>query len=136
MNVNPIAPIEPEHREPCNPTPCGYNAICKERDGAGSCTCLADYYGDPYTGCRPECVQNSDCDRSKACMKNKCINPCPGVCGINAECLVQNHSPTCLCIIGYDGDPISGCTLKELGKIFTFVFGSLGLFFLYPSILL
>lgn len=70
---------------PCSPSPCGANAVCKERNGVGSCLCLAEYFGDPYTGCRPECVQNSECDRTKACINNRCKDPCPGVCGINAS---------------------------------------------------
>lgn len=114
------APPEPEVREPCNPSPCGANAECRERNGAGSCTCLPEYFGDPYTGCRPECVQNSDCDRSKACVNNKCKDPCPGVCGINAECRVQNHAPICLCLIGYEGDPTRSCQLTEIGKKYFF----------------
>ena len=99
---------------PCNPSPCGANAVCKERNGAGSCTCMPEYFGDPYTGCRPECVQNTDCEKSKACMNNKCRDPCPGVCGLNAECVVQNHSPVCFCLEGYTGDPASTCTLAEI----------------------
>ena len=94
---------------PCNPSPCGANAVCKERNGAGSCVCLPEYFGDPYTGCRPECVINSDCDRSKACVNNKCKDPCPGTCGINAECHVVNHAPSCSCLPGYIGDPNSAC---------------------------
>jgi hypothetical protein len=111
------APIEPEIRQPCNPTPCGANAECRELNGAGSCTCLPEYHGDPYTGCRPECVQNSDCDRTKACVNNKCKDPCPGVCGINAECRVQNHGPICLCLIGYEGDPTRVCTQTAIGEL-------------------
>lgn len=94
---------------PCNPSPCGANAICKERNGAGSCICLPEYFGDPYTGCRPECVTNSDCDRSKACVNNKCRDPCPGTCGLNAECSVINHTPSCTCLPGYTGNPITAC---------------------------
>lgn len=104
---------EPEQVNPCNPSPCGANAVCKERNGAGSCLCLPDYFGDPYTGCRPECVQNSDCDKFRACVNNKCKDPCPGVCGLNAECRVQNHSPICLCIEGYTGDPSRECSVAE-----------------------
>jgi hypothetical protein len=83
--------------------------VCKERNGAGSCVCLPQYFGDPYTGCRPECVINSDCDRSKACLNNKCYDPCPGTCGLDAECRVVNHAPSCACIVGYTGDPLSAC---------------------------
>lgn len=105
-----------EPRNPCNPSPCGANAICKERNGAGSCACLPEYFGDPYTGCRPECVTNSDCDKSRACLNNKCKDPCPGTCGINAMCQVINHSPSCSCLPGYSGDPLSTCLLEQPGK--------------------
>lgn len=101
--------IRDEIRRPCDPSPCGANAVCKERDGAGSCTCLPDYFGDPYSGCRPECSVNNDCARDKACLNNKCRDPCPGVCGFNAECHVVNHSPACSCIAGHVGDPLQGC---------------------------
>lgn len=98
-----------QHETPCNPSPCGANALCKERNGAGSCACLPEYYGDPYNYCKPECIVNTDCDRSKACFNQKCKDPCPGVCGNNAECHVVNHSPSCTCFPGYTGNPITGC---------------------------
>lgn len=100
-------------RNPCNPSPCGANAVCKERNGAGSCSCLPEYFGDPYTGCRPECVTNSDCDKARACLNNKCKDPCPGTCGINAVCRVINHAPSCSCLPGYSGNPLSSCQLEE-----------------------
>lgn len=111
-----LAPVTEEPRNPCNPSPCGANAICKERNGVGSCACVPDYFGDPYTGCRPECVTNSDCDRSRACVNNKCVDPCPGTCGLNAECRVINHSPSCTCIIGYTGDPTRVCNIIQASK--------------------
>lgn len=98
--------------EPCNPSPCGANAICNERNGATSCTCIKGYFGDPYTSCRPECVINNDCDRSRACLNNKCIDPCPGTCGPNADCRVVNHSPSCSCLPGFSGDPLRSCQLR------------------------
>lgn len=98
-----------EVRNPCVPSPCGANAVCKERNGAGSCLCLPEYFGDPYIECRPECVLNSDCSMTKACVNNKCKNPCPGVCGVNAQCQVVNHSPSCTCLPGYIGNPLSSC---------------------------
>lgn len=115
-----IAPIVlvveyvPEVRNPCFPSPCGANAVCKERNNAGSCTCLPEYYGDPYSECRPECVMNNDCSKSKACVNNKCRDPCPGVCGRNAECYVVNHSPFCSCLSGYTGNPSIAC--QEIPK--------------------
>jgi hypothetical protein len=92
--------------DPCNPSPCGSNAQCND----GVCTCLAEYQGDPYRGCRPECVLNSDCTRDKACVRNKCVDPCPGTCGQNAECAVVNHIPTCSCIQGYTGNAFLSCS--------------------------
>lgn len=73
----PPAQEEPKvniiHIDPCNPSPCGSNAVCTARNGAGSCKCIDLHFGDPYTGCRPECVVNADCPQNKACTRNKCV---------------------------------------------------------------
>lgn len=115
-----IARPTAEHLSPCTPSPCGSNAICKEQNGAGSCSCLPEYIGNPYEGCRPECILNSDCPPNKACIKNKCKDPCPGTCGSNAECTVISHLPSCTCIIGYTGDPFRYCSLiPQQSKIIT-----------------
>lgn len=98
---------------PCNPSPCGSNTICKEQHGAGSCQCLPDYVGNPYEGCRPECILNSDCPSNKACVHNKCKDPCPGTCGQNADCQVVNHLPVCNCFTGYTGDPYRFCNIAQ-----------------------
>jgi len=95
----------PVETDPCNPSPCGANAQCNN----GICTCIAEYQGDPYVGCRPECVLNNDCPRDKACIRQKCVDPCPGTCGQNAECSVINHIPTCTCLRGYQGNAFIGC---------------------------
>lgn len=105
---------EPIH--PCNPSPCGSNALCKERNGAGSCICVEGYFGDPYAGCRPECVTSNECAHDKACLNMKCRDPCPGTCGVNAECSVINHNPQCFCIAGYVGDPLTICRKIEPSK--------------------
>lgn len=97
---------------PCDPSPCGANAVCREQNGAGSCSCIEDHFGDPYMGCRPECIMNSDCPSSKACLRNKCVSPCPGTCATNAECKVLNHIPQCYCIPGYTGDPFTYCSIQ------------------------
>lgn len=104
------APIE-DHISPCQPSPCGSNAVCREQNGAGSCTCLPEYFGNPYEGCRPECVVNSDCASNRACQRNKCVDPCPGSCGQNAQCQVVNHQPACTCYPGYTGDPFRYCNI-------------------------
>lgn len=104
--------------DPCNPSPCGANTICKEQNGAGSCKCLQDYFGDPYVGCRPECLMNSDCPSNRACLAKKCRDPCPGSCGINAQCHVINHNPVCTCVSGFVGDALTHCRVEvDLGII-------------------
>lgn len=102
---------------PCDPSPCGANAECIQKNGAGSCRCIADYQGNPYEGCRPECILSSDCAADKACIGNKCKDPCPGVCGQNAQCLPLNHVPTCICLDGYQGDPFVLCSRRQADPI-------------------
>lgn len=114
INIVILIAIEPQLENPCARSPCGVNAVCKERHGTGSCTCLPEYYGDPYIECRPECVLNSDCPKDRACINNKCTDPCPGVCGMNAECRVNNHAPSCACRLGYEGNPFSSCYISKI----------------------
>lgn len=108
----------PKISNPCQPSPCGPNAICREQNGAGACTCLTDYTGNPYEGCRPECVVNTDCSSNLACIRQKCKDPCPGTCGRNAECQVINHIPVCTCYSGYTGDAFSYCNIVMNGNYF------------------
>lgn len=89
----------------CNPSPCAANAECNN----GVCSCLPGLQGDPYTACRPECVLNSDCSRDKACLRSKCVDPCPGACVSSAICTVSNHIPTCTCPSGMGGNAMIQC---------------------------
>lgn len=100
-----------ENINPCSPSPCGANAQCRVQNNAGACLCLPEYIGNPYEGCRPECTLNSDCPSNKACINNKCKDPCPGTCAQNAYCQVINHLPTCTCNPGYTGDPFRYCNV-------------------------
>lgn len=100
----------PTTETPCAKNPCGVNAVCKELNTAGSCSCIPNYYGDPYIACRPECMTNSECSMNKACINTKCQDPCPGICGNNALCNVVNHSPACSCVQGFRGNPYDSCT--------------------------
>jgi hypothetical protein len=95
----------PVPQDPCNPSPCGANAQCRD----GVCTCLPEYRGDPYSACRPECVQNPDCPLDKVCLRNKCYDPCTGVCAQNAKCTVINHTPMCSCPDGMSGNAFAVC---------------------------
>jgi len=40
------------------------------------------------------------------------LQPCPGLCGVNAQCRVINHIATCTCNEGYEGDPFTSCRLR------------------------
>ena len=102
--------------DPCRTSPCGLNAICTNQNGIPNCRCLPDYFGDPYLACTRECNVHSDCSINKACKDYHCIDPCPGLCGVNAQCRVINHIPTCTCEEGYVGDPFSSCRLRPISK--------------------
>lgn len=93
---------------PCVPSPCGPNAECKVVGSKEACSCLPDYTGSP-PNCRPECVLSTECAQNQACIRQKCTDPCPGSCGLNAKCTVVNHTPSCSCEEGYTGDPFTGC---------------------------
>ncbi len=99
-----------EVAQPCNPSPCGINALCNDISGAASCTCIRDYTGNPYIECKPECVVNAECPRHLACVNQHCVDPCPGVCGVYATCSVQNHFPVCRCDPGYEGNAFVACS--------------------------
>lgn len=96
---------------PCVPTPCGANANCKITNQQASCSCIAGYNGSP-PNCRPECVINAECPLNLACINEKCVDPCPGSCGISSLCSVVSHIPICACPTGYVGDPFKECVAK------------------------
>lgn len=93
---------------PCEPSPCGPNAQCRESQGQAVCSCLPEFVGTP-PACRPECVISAECPSDKACINQKCADPCPGACGLNAQCHVRNHSPLCSCQPGFTGDAFIRC---------------------------
>lgn len=103
--------IPPESaRDACYPSPCSVNTICRSQGSIPICECIPGYFGNPNgAGCHPECVISSDCSRSKACVNNKCIDPCPDVCGFGAICKTVNHSPICSCPSQTAGDPFVEC---------------------------
>lgn len=99
--------------DPCYPSPCGLYSNCRNNNGVPSCSCLPSYIGTP-PNCHPECSINAECASNKACIREKCLDPCPGSCGIAAQCYVINHTPICTCIDGYTGNPFTSCHLKPL----------------------
>lgn len=66
--------------------------------------------------CRPECVLSSECSSDKACINNKCRDPCPGLCGWKANCAVVRQIPTCNCPEDHTGDPFVACRLIQSEK--------------------
>lgn len=112
-------PIQPQN--PCIPTPCGPNAECKVINESPACSCLPTYLGTS-PNCRPECTINPECPANRACINQRCVDPCEGSCGTNTQCTVINHTPSCRCNDQYTGDPFRGCT-PVLGKYhFSFCF--------------
>lgn len=94
--------------DPCNPSPCGPNSVCRVNNGVAVCSCQPSYVGSP-PACRPECVVSAECPLTQACLASKCRDPCPGTCGQNARCQVVNHNPICSCSPGNTGDPFRQC---------------------------
>jgi len=95
--------------DPCQPSPCGPNSQCRAVNDQAVCSCLAGYIGAPPQ-CRPECVVSSECPLDRACINQKCADPCPNTCGIRAQCTVRNHNPICACPSGLTGDPFLQCS--------------------------
>lgn len=107
---NPKPIEEPiKNADPCIPNPCGANAQCNN----GICTCLPEYRGDAYRGCRPECIMNTDCPTDRACIRNKCLDPCPNTCATSAICQVINHIPMCSCPTGLTGNAFISCRIID-----------------------
>lgn len=105
-------------RDPCVPSPCGPNSVCRNLNGIPSCSCQPNYEGSP-PNCRPECTINEDCSSNLACINQKCKDPCPGSCGINANCQVIQHLAICTCIEGFTGNAFTQCTpTPEIGTLF------------------
>lgn len=93
---------------PCLPSPCGPHSHCREVNYHAVCSCVTNYFGAP-PNCKPECVVSSECSADKACANQRCIDPCPGTCGLNARCQVVNHNAICSCDSGFIGDPFVRC---------------------------
>lgn len=105
-------------RDPCIPSPCGAFSECRDIGGVPSCSCLPTYRGSP-PNCKPECTINAECPANMVCIRQRCSDPCPGLCGIMAECSIVNHVPICSCLPDYTGDPFVQCSIN-LCKILYF----------------
>lgn len=97
---------------PCEPSPCGPNSRCLVSESRYAvCSCLPGYRGSPPV-CQPECTASYECPQNRACVNLKCIDPCPGTCGIGARCEVISHNPICSCPNG-KGNPFVSCVFEE-----------------------
>ena len=57
-----------------------------------------------------ECLVDNDCPIDKSCISKECKNPCLNtVCGSNALCKVEYHTPICYCPRGLQGNPQVSC---------------------------
>lgn len=81
-----------------------------------ACSCLANYIGRA-PNCRPECTISAECPGNLACQNERCVDPCPGSCGANADCNVIKHRSVCSCRGGYTGDPFAGCIVIQSKKV-------------------
>lgn len=93
-----------------SPCKCGQSAECRVVNHQAKCTCPKTWVGNPYVSCRPECTTHSECPSDKpACLYQKCMNPCDGVCGINADCNLRGITPVCSCPKHMTGNPFVSC---------------------------
>lgn len=117
-DVQPSIYHEPTKNPCAPPTSCGPHSECRVINEQAVCSCLRNMIGSP-PHCRPECSLNSDCEPNKACINNKCKDPCSpsDFCGINAICRVINHLAICECPDRYSGDPFVTCSLPRQSKI-------------------
>lgn len=108
---NPQAPVVNQITKlPSECDFCGVNALCR----GNTCICKEGLRGNPYIECRPECVTNTECPENKACIVNKCQNPCLGeICGINAVCTVRNHFAVCTCPDQLAGNALVQCDIPK-----------------------
>lgn len=113
--------MDKEVGNPCVPSPCGPNSQCRVIGSQAACSCMPNYMGRA-PNCRPECTSNAECTSNLACKNERCIDPCPGSCGSNANCKVVLHNPVCTCIIGYVGDPFTQCSLLPPPRKTIFLF--------------
>lgn len=99
---------------PCAPSPCDPYASCNVYGGQiAMCDPCSSTEQQWNPQCHPQCLYNSDCPFNLACVGQKCIDPCPGSCGIQAECTVVYHNPICSCQSGLIGNPYEHCTTPK-----------------------
>ncbi|XP_047739045.1 uncharacterized protein LOC108675679 isoform X3 [Hyalella azteca] len=57
------------------------------------------------------CENNDDCTLDFSCINSLCYDVCSlGVCGVDANCVVDMHRPVCTCPPGMTGHPLHSCS--------------------------
>lgn len=108
----PNPPIRNVTANPCDPSPCRIGSVCHAYGSdVAVCDICSNEKGYNNPACRPECLTNSDCEFSKACLNQRCSDPCIGTCGQNAICTVINHNAICSCPHGLYGNPFDHCSV-------------------------
>ena len=105
---------------------CAPTAICSVINHVEACKCPSGFIGDPFVLCSPEkdpipelqdveCEVDSDCPSGRACLDNKCRNPCYSLspCDDTAVCSVVDTVPfrtmICSCREGWIPDSDRSC---------------------------
>ena len=110
-------PVDKNFTRPCAPSPCDPGIQCNVYGGqVAMCDPCSGPSGIYNLICRPECLAHSDCPFNFACLGRKCRDPCPGSCGVNANCMVINHNPVCSCPTGLVGNPFEHCSVPPPSK--------------------
>lgn len=99
------------------PSPCGPQTSCVPLYGQVATCDPCQSQGGSRPGCRPECLSDFDCRFDQACLGYRCTDPCSGSCGVNAQCVVLQHSPVCFCPAGLTGNPFEHCSAPVAGII-------------------
>uniref|UniRef100_T1G9Y3 EGF-like domain-containing protein n=1 Tax=Megaselia scalaris TaxID=36166 RepID=T1G9Y3_MEGSC len=109
---------------------CGAKAECFVQNHKDICRCPQGYYGNPFVKCMQnteECVIDSDCPESLACINARCVNPCHQLepCSRPSTCAVISSKPMrtmiCTCPDGYVSSGSGTCkptkSIVEIGCI-------------------
>lgn len=83
----------------CASDTCGPQTECYGINHNPVCECLPGYSGNPKLGCNViGCKSDSECPSEKACINQKCENPCEQQPCITKEiCRAYNHKAECSC---------------------------------------
>jgi len=118
------------------PNLCGPYSNCTIVKNHVVCLCQHGYIGTP-PNCKPNCLISSECAPNKACINQRCTDPCSNLCAPNSQCKVINHKAICTCKPGFTGDPIKRCLkIKSKHQILRFCYLNNSLLLLTPMLVL